>query len=153
MSTEKPKRGSGSGRKKMDIPENIREEILDAISTTSKSLKTLCSENTHWPCARTIYRLLRDDTVFSHQYAQAHVAQAGILAHEIIEIADNIENDTIFDDEGFARPDKEWIARSRLKIDTRKWLASKLIPKVYGDRITQETTVTIKHEDALKQLE
>lgn len=35
-------------------------------------------------------------------------------------------------EQGNRRCDAEFIARSRLRIDTRKWLASKLAPKIYG---------------------
>ena len=34
----------------------------------------------------------------------------------------------------------EHIARSRLRVDTRKWLLSKCLPKIFGDRITAEHT-------------
>ena len=32
------------------------------------------------------------------------------------------------------------IARNRLRIDTRKWILSKMLPKVYGDKLIQEVT-------------
>jgi hypothetical protein len=43
--------------------------------------------------------------------------------------------DTKINDLGYQMPDHEYMQRSRLRIDTRKWLACKLIPKVYGERI------------------
>lgn len=49
--------------------------------------------------------------------------------------------------------DNEHINRSRLRIDTRKWIAAKLAPKIYGDKMVSESRVTISHEDALKELE
>ena len=47
---------------------------------------------------------------------------------------------TLVDGEGNERTNHEAIQRSRLKVDTRKWAMSKLAPKKYGDKITQEVT-------------
>ncbi len=57
--------------------------------------------------------------------------QIETLVDEIIDIADDSSNDRIIDD-GRERCNGEYIARSRLRVDTRKWLASKLAPKIYG---------------------
>ena len=77
------------------------------------------------------------------------------MADETLEIADDSSHDTITDDEGNERFNSEFAARSRLRVDTRKWLLSKALPKVYGDKITTEHTgrVTISHEEALGELE
>lgn len=60
------------------------------------------------------------------------------MADEIIEISDDSSGDVIVDDEGNTRTDAERVARSRLRVDTRKWMLSKMLPKIYGDKI--ETT-------------
>mgnify|MGYP003335998155 FL=1 len=61
-------------------------------------------------------------------------------ADELDEIAGHKSNDYYVDDEGKLKPDLEHIARSRLRIDTRKWMLSKMLPKVYGDKIITEVT-------------
>ena len=44
-----------------------------------------------------------------------------------------------------------WVQQKRLQVDTRKWVAAKLKPKVYGDRIDVSVTDTrISVSDALK---
>ena len=55
-------------------------------------------------------------------------------AEEIIEIADDAKNDWM-EREGFKTLNQEHIQRSRVRIDTRKWLMAKLMPKKYGDRV------------------
>ena len=65
---------------------------------------------------------------------KAREAQADALFDEILEIADDSRNDTVHGENGDT-PNHEWIARSKLRIDTRKWMAAKLRPKVYGDKI------------------
>jgi hypothetical protein len=52
----------------------------------------------------------------------------------LFSIADDGKNDTYEDDEGRTRTDHDVIARSRLRVDTRKWYLSKVLPKIYGDR-------------------
>lgn len=74
------------------------------------------------------------------QYARAREAQADKFADDIISIADDGKSDTYIDDDGNVRTDQEVIARSRLRVDARKWLASKMAPKKYGDKITSEHT-------------
>ena len=45
-----------------------------------------------------------------------------------------------------------WVNQKRLQVDTRKWVAAKLKPKVYGDRIDVSVTDTrISVSDALKE--
>lgn len=70
---------------------------------------------------------------FSDMYDRARQDRADALVDEMLEIADNTENDTIVDKDGNERPNTEWIQRARLRVDTRKFIASKMKPKVYGD--------------------
>ena len=72
---------------------------------------------------------------FSEQYARAREAQADKLAEESLQIADDGRSDTYLDAEGNEKTDNEAIQRSRLRVDTRKWLASKMAPKKYGDKV------------------
>ena len=46
---------------------------------------------------------------------------------------------------------KENTAQRRLKIDTRKWVASKLLPKKYGEKMQQEVEIKGNLSDLLKQ--
>ena len=77
---------------------------------------------------------------FSEQYARAREVQAEVLADELTDIADDASGDTTMGEKGRVITDHEHIQRSRLRIDTRKWIASKLLPKRYGDKIVQEHT-------------
>jgi hypothetical protein len=84
----------------------------------------------------------REIEEFSQQYAQARDALLEHWAEEITEIADDGSNDWIKREKGEGRIeialDAEHVNRSRLRIDTRKWLLSKLSAKKYGDRISAE---------------
>ena len=80
----------------------------------------------------------RDDKEFAVQYARAKEAQADRFADEIIEIADDSRNDWVereIDGQMLRAVDHEHIQRSRVRIDARKWLMAKMLPKKYGDRM------------------
>ena len=68
-------------------------------------------------------------------YTGAREARADKLFEDILKIADDGSNDTYLDDEGFSKTDQDVIARSRLRVDTRKWMAAKMLPKKYGDKL------------------
>lgn len=90
-------------------------------------------------------RWLEVNEGFRESYMRAREAQADYLAEEIIQIADDGQNDTYTDDEGQVRTNQDVIARSRLRVDARKWYASKLAAKKYGDKVEQTHTGAIDH--------
>ena len=68
--------------------------------------------------------------------------QVEYWSHEIIERADDAKGDRVIDERGALVVDHEHINRAKLRVDTRKWLMSKLLPKRYGDRVSADVTVT-----------
>lgn len=113
--------------------QEIADVICEEISTSNKSLKTIC-ENEYMPAVRTVLYWLKSNEDFLHQYTRAKEEQADFLAEEIIEIADDSSNDTLYGDFG-PMENKEWVNRSKLRVEARKWVASKLKPKKYGDKV------------------
>lgn len=121
----------------------VCSELLDG-----RSLRTIC-KNPRYPNIDTVKKWLIDPRfeAFREMYYYARRAAAELLMDEVIEIADETEHDWIetFDKKGDPngfKPNNEAIQRSRLKIDTRKWLASKLIPRIYGEKLEVEHGVT-----------
>lgn len=115
--------------------DDIAASICAAVAE-GMSLRKVCAIE-GMPALTTVFRWLADEARagFRDQYARAREAQADLLAEQILEIADDGTNDTQVDDEGMVRVDHDHIARSRLRVDSRKWLASKLAPKKYGDKL------------------
>ena len=95
------------------------------------------------PNKATVFRWLAANKGFSDQYARAREVQADALFDEILDIADDGQNDSYIDDDGQRRTDHDVIARSRLRVDARKWMAGKLRPKVYGEKLQQEIDATV----------
>lgn len=111
--------------------------ICEKIATSSQSLKTILKDESY-PSHATIYRWLAEPTELAQrlrdQYARAKEDQMDYLAEEMLEIADDSSKDTMQGEYG-PMENKEWVNRSKLRVDTRKWLASKLKAKKYGDKL------------------
>jgi hypothetical protein len=101
-----------------------------------QSLVEVCAPD-DMPSRNTVYTWLARYPEFHDRYARARQVQADALFDEILEIADDAQNDWMerngADDVGY-QLNGENIQRSRLRIDARKWMAGKLRPKVYGDK-------------------
>lgn len=123
------------GRPTIYTPE-LAQEICDTIASSSKGIKRLCKEHDGWPNPDTIYHWVSTNQEFSDQYARAKRQQIEVIVDEMLDLADDTSQDNVVNSEGKLIIDHEHINRSRLRIDTRKWLAAKLAPKIYGERIS-----------------
>lgn len=127
------------GRPSLYTPE-IAESICRRLAA-GETLRAICRDE-DMPAESTVRAWALDDVEgFSAHYTRAREIGYFGMADELIEIADDVHLDTIRGGED--EPDRanhEWITRSRLRVDTRKWLLSKALPKVYGDKLTAELT-------------
>ena len=130
------------------LADNICEQIANG-----ESLRAICAD-AKMPGKKAVLAWLGKHESFRTQYAHAREAQADHFADEILVIADDGSNDTSSTEDGREVVNHDHIQRSRLRVDTRKWLMSKLAPKKYGDKLEMavDATVAIRHEDALKDL-
>lgn len=123
--------------------QELADAICQAISRSSNGLSRICE--TLDISYVSVYKWLNEYEEFAKQYARAREEQADFLADEIIEIADDGSKDTkqITGRDGalIDVEDTEWTNRSKLKVDARKWKASKLAPKKYGDKIQNDLTI------------
>ena len=82
------------------------------------------------------------------QYAHAREAREDFIFEEILVIADETENDTavisLGDDIEVTKVNNEAIQRSKLRVDTRKWMLGKMNSKKYGEKIQQELSGEVK---------
>ena len=123
------------------------QEIADRICeelALGKSMRTVCAQD-GFPEMRTVFRWLRSNESFCQQYARAKEEAADAFTEDMISIADDAEQDyeTRVNEDGheYQAVNHDHINRSRLRVDTRKWIASKLKPKKYGD------AMQLKHSD------
>ena len=121
--------------------QEMADKICDRLAN-GESLRAICRDD-DMPPTSTVCKWLSERPEFVEQYARAREAQADAIFDEILEIADDASNDWMerFGDENAGwQANGEHIQRSKLRIDSRKWMASKLAPKKYGERITNEIT-------------
>lgn len=108
------------GRPEFPNKKEVQKDICDLIAQ-GNSLRKICSME-GMPDLKTVITWRWDDKEFHQQYVRAREDQADHYADEITEIADT-EKDA---------------NKARVRIDARKWVASKLKSKSYGDKITNE---------------
>ena len=118
-----------------DFTEEIAQEICAAIATSSFGIRKLRKQDEykHWPSVAQIFRWLHDNALFREQYTRAKQSQIESYIDEVIDIADNSTNDWMINEKGTLVANHDHINRARLRIETRKWLACKLCPRLYGD--------------------
>ncbi len=125
------------------MDENIKARICLELSE-GKTLREVCRADDMPSEAAVRKRALADPDGFGSQYARAREIGYQSMADEIIEISDDSSNDWMERKRGDGSTEevenKEVLNRSRLRVDTRKWLLSKALPKLYGDKITSEIT-------------
>ncbi len=123
----------------------LKATICDRIAN-GESLRQIADDE-GMPAASTVFVWLSQDPTFSEQYARAREAQADAIFDEILLIADDGRNDWVErkdqEDANMGwRENGEALRRSQLRIDARKWMAGKLRPKKYGDKLELEHGVT-----------
>lgn len=111
----------------------LAKEICEKVASNGLGLSTLCKQNPHWPHKDTIYSWLRANKIFADLYTQAKKDQVAALVDDILEISDDSSQDERVSEDGNVSFNSEFAARSRLRVDTRKWIAAKLVPRLYGD--------------------
>lgn len=129
-----------------EFTQKIADEICEEL-TLGFSLRTICKAES-MPCVKTVFNWFRSYPGFLQQYTRAKEEQADALAEEMLDIADNGTNDWMekLDKEGVPigwQLNGEHVNRSRLRVDTRKWIASKLKPKKYGDNTNTQVGLNI----------
>ena len=119
--------------------EKIAAEVCERLAA-GESLRAICRDG-HMPPESTIRGwAIEDYSGFSARYARAREIQTERYAEEILQIADA---DYTGPD---GTTDNALIQQARLRVDSRKWLLSKMLPKRYGDRVGIDSTgsLTVK---------
>ena len=132
-------------------PSSFTQAIADRICerlAEGASLRAIC-EADDMPARSTVFKWLREVDGFSDQYIRAREMQADAIFDDLTEIADDGRNDWMEkrDADGELigwRENGESARRSALRVDARKWMLSKMLPKKYGDRLD------LNHSGAVK---
>lgn len=114
------------------------DKILELLAE-GQTLREICRNHDDLPVEGTV-RLwaVQDREGFRQRYLDAREIGYHAMADEVLEIADDGRNDWTErqgENGNTVVADHEHISRSRLRFDARRWLLSKALPKVYGDRL------------------
>ena len=124
-----------------EFSEEIADKICERLAN-AESLRKICLSD-DMPSQTTVFRWLADERYasFRERYARAREAQADTLFDECLDIADDGTNDYMSGKDGEdEKYNGDAVQRSKLRVDTRKWMASKLAPKKYGEKLELEQT-------------
>lgn len=122
--------------KPVQYSQELADKICDRLAA-GETLRAICKSE-GMPSEMTVRRWALDaESPFSSQYARAREIGYHAMADELLEIADGGSGDA---------------QRDRLSVETRKWLLSKALPKVYGDRLDLNASITKTHEQELEEL-
>lgn len=140
----KPKAKPAPKAKPTGRPSSFTIKVGDIICerlSEGESLRSICSTE-DMPNKSTVFRWLAKHEAFRDQYACAREAQADALFDEILHIADTpllgVKKKVTAN--GVETTEGDMIEHRRLQVDARKWMAGKLRPKVYGDKLDIEAS-------------
>ena len=105
-------------------PTILNDRLIDEVCirlSQGVSMRSVCRDD-DMPCMATIWRWLRENDNFAKRYTAAKQESADAMIEDILAISDQ-------DDE------EESTNRSRLRVDTRKWIAAKLRPEKYSEKL------------------
>lgn len=106
----------------MARPTDYNDEIAATICAeiaSGRSLRSIC-EDEGMPSAKSVYLWIGRHPAFGDKYAKAQADRTTAWSEDIVDISDDLTGDT---------------NRDKLRVDTRKWLMSKMVPKKYGDKV------------------
>lgn len=129
-----PKKIRRYAHNRIELTPELKEEIVQRTAAGELLKHILASED--MPSRFSVFREQDRDPEFKQDLIAARKSAAELLAEEVLEISDDVSEDY--------KPDGsinyELVARSKLRADNRKWLASKFDPARYGDKVQTDIT-------------
>ena len=130
------------GRPSIYSPE-LADIILDRLRS-GETLNAICRDD-GMPAHSTVSNWATTNVEgFFDRYSRAREAGWHVIAEQIIDISDDSSADLRKGEDGKIFADQELVGRARLRVDSRKWLLSKMLPKIYGDKVEVNATLTLE---------
>lgn len=115
-------------------PIRYSDKVVNKINKRlqgGESVAEICRDK-DMPDKSVFYDWLRKHDGLMDEYKLSKIIGIEALVDEMMEIANDTSNDFVMTDKG-PRFNSEHVQRSRLRIDTIKWVATKLVPRLYGE--------------------
>ena len=144
-------------RRPVVYSDEVAAAICEAVATTPRGLDWLSANRPGFPAPQTLHRWQNQKPEFRMALGFAKARQAELLVYQALEIADDDSGDVEVverrNGDTETRMNFEYVARSKLKVETRLKVAAKLDPKKWGEKLDVDATVTFtRQEDALEHL-
>ena len=136
----------GTGRTTTYTPATA--ELICARLADGETLTEIC-RTPGMPHRQTVHQWRMRIPAFNDLYARAREIGMESMSDDVLTIADDDTGDLLAD----GSPNSANVQRSRLMVDTRKFLMSKLAPKVYGDKVEHQHTGQVEHAVTLPDRE
>ena len=118
-------------------------KMLPIYRSTTRSLASICEElrqdDPDFPSRADFFHWADEGYPgLSESLKQARRMRARIGVDELVEIADDSHGDAMLDPRtGEEKLNREFTERSKIRIETRKWLAAKESPDEYGEKVKE----------------
>ena len=123
-------------------------ELIAARLADGETLSNIC-RTPGMPSRQTVHQWRMRIPAFNDLYARAREIGMESMSDDVLMIADDDTGDLLAD----GSPNSANVQRSRLMVDTRKFLMAKLAPKVYGDRVEIDQSISVEHRVTLSDRE
>lgn len=143
-----PKEKKQMGAPSTKFCQEMADRICQLLSTNPIGYETLNQIYPELPCKQVVNKWRIENSDFASRYFQAKTHQAQILVEEIDSMLPEKLN-TFVDEKGNERYDPSSASMMIAKLNNRKWTASRLLPKIYGDAKQVETLTS--QNDALRE--
>lgn len=117
--------------------QELADSLCEALVESDFGLEQVCDGNDKFPSARTVFRWVENNEEFRQQYVRAKASQAEVQAYRGLK-------------EALGATDAQL---GRLKWDARRWAASKLGPRAWGDKLDIEHSGSVSMSPELRQAE
>ena len=124
----------------MTYTQKEKEKIFTKVCfriESGEAVRTVLKDK-DMPDSKTFYDWMKKDDKLLQQYARATTERAICMFEDMLDIADSVDGDVMIVD-GKEVTNHHKIQRDRLRVDTRKWALSKLMPSKYGEKLDLTT--------------
>ena len=131
--------------------EALAAHICDVLKEGKVSLRKVCAD-LHISNAAVLQWALDEPEGFGKQYAHARHLGYLAMADDVIETAETPLEGVETEESVLGTKVKrgDMLGHRRLVVDTKKWLLSKVLPKIYGDKLQVEHSGNVSIEDRLR---
>jgi hypothetical protein len=122
----------------MAYSQEDKDRIIDSICEEmckGRSLRDIIANDKGLISMPVFYEWLDADESKAKQYARACNIRQELMFEDILKISDCEDNDMYTDKEGNERVNHDVIQRDNLRVNSRKWVLSRMNPKKYGDKM------------------